>query len=105
MKAALLGGERGRLAVLAAAKCAATGACRASPLVGGVFAPSLIVGALGGAAVGSSCAYYSAAACLGALFRAPATGALLVTELFGAPGLFLPSLAAAAGACWVAGRE
>ena len=80
---------------LAAAKVAATGACVSSPLVGGLFAPTLILGALGGAAVSPTVARYAAAACLGAFFGTPVTGALLVAELLKAPALVLPSLIAA----------
>jgi len=51
-KAALAGSlSRNRVLTLAAAKVAATGACVSSPLVGGLFAPTLILGALGGAAL------------------------------------------------------
>ena len=40
-------------------------------------------------------ARYAAAACLGAFFGTPVTGALLVAELLKAPALVLPSLIAA----------
>ena len=40
-------------------------------------------------------ARYAAAACLGAFFGTPVTGALLVAELLKAPALVLPSLVAA----------
>ena len=95
-KAALAGSlSRNRVLTLAAAKVAATGACVSSPLVGGLFAPTLILGALGGAAVSPTVARYAAAACLGAFFGTPVTGALLVAELLKAPALVLPSLIAA----------
>mmetsp|Transcript_23296 Transcript_23296/g.60711 ORF Transcript_23296/g.60711 Transcript_23296/m.60711 type:complete len:429 (+) Transcript_23296:120-1406(+) len=95
-KAALAGSlSRNRVLTLAAAKVAATGACVSSPLVGGLFAPTLILGALGGAAVSPTVARYAAAACLGAFFGTPITGALLVAELLKAPALVLPSLIAA----------
>jgi H+/Cl- antiporter ClcA len=95
-KAALAGSlSRNRVLTLAAAKVAATGACVSSPLVGGLFAPTLILGALGGAAVSPTVARYAAAACLGAFFGTPVTGALLVAELLKAPALVLPSLVAA----------
>ena len=42
-----------------------------------------------------SAARYAAAACLGAFFGTPVTGALLVAELLKAPALVLPSLIAA----------
>ena len=57
--------------------------------------PTLILGALGGAAVSPTVARYAAAACLGAFFSTPVTGALLVAELLKAPALVLPSLIAA----------
>ena len=57
--------------------------------------PTLILGALGGAAVSPTVARYAAAACLGAFFGTPVTGALLVAELLKAPALVLPSLIAA----------
>lgn len=95
-KAALAGSlSRNRVLTLAAAKVAATSACVSSPLVGGLFAPTLILGALGGAAVSPTVGRYAAAACLGAFFGTPLTGALLVAELLRAPSLVLPSLCAA----------
>ena len=101
-KAALAGSlSRNRVLTLAAAKVAATGACVSSPLVGGLFAPTLILGALGGAAVSPTVARYAAAACLGAFFGTPVTGALLVAELLkgaGAGAAFIGRGGARAGA-------
>ena len=47
--------------------------------------------ALGGAAVSPPVARYAAAACLGALFGTPVTGALFLAELLKAPALVLPT--------------
>ena len=106
-KAALAGSlSRNRVLTLAAAKVAATGACVSSPLVGGLFAPTLILGALGGAAVSPTVARYAAAACLGAFFGTPVTGRAAgrgTAEGAGAGAAFVGRRGPRAGAAEVVG--
>ena len=70
-----------------------------STLVGGTFAPTLLIGALGGATVSPACAHFAAAACLGAFFQAPVTAALILFELTKTKyALLVPTLLAAVAA-------
>lgn len=94
------------------AKVAATSLCLSAGLVGGLFAPSLFLGAALGAtfaqtadgvshllgvaeAVPSEIILTGAASVLGAVFSSPCTATLLVFDLTHNPRLLLPSLLAA----------
>ncbi|KAG8469689.1 hypothetical protein KFE25_006144 [Diacronema lutheri] len=98
--------------LLYAAKVAATSVCLGSGLVGGLFAPSLFLGAALGAAFSQAAAGISlllgvpealpaeliltgAASVLGAVLSSPLTSALLVFDLTHNARLLLPSLLAA----------
>jgi H+/Cl- antiporter ClcA len=104
----------GLLAQLAVAKVAATALCRGGRLVGGLYAPSILVGAalggafgsaVGGAGVADPPAYalVGAAAVLAAACGVPLTASLLVFELTRDYVVIVPTLGAAGVAAWVAG--
>lgn len=96
----------GSLAGLLVAKIAATSVCVGGGLVGGLFAPSLFLGALvgdmmghffltsGGVVDGTSYVVVGAAAVLGAACRAPLTAMALMVEITRDTGLLVPLLAA-----------
>ncbi|GFH13597.1 chloride channel protein, partial [Haematococcus lacustris] len=95
----------GSLFGLLLAKIAATSVCVGGGLVGGLFAPSLFLGALvgdimgqlvGGGSVVDTTSYVvvGAAAVLGAACRAPLTAMALMVEITRDTGLLVPLLAA-----------
>ncbi|GFR48199.1 hypothetical protein Agub_g10016 [Astrephomene gubernaculifera] len=101
----------GDLAALLTAKIAATAVCVGGGLVGGLFAPSLFLGALVGDVMGhfvavpwglpdpTSLVVVGAAAVLGASCRAPLTAVALMVEITRDTGLLVPLLAAIGAAC------
>ena len=100
-----------------AAKVAATATCRGGRLVGGLYAPSILMGAALGAAVAGAAgaagvgglagpqayALTGAAGMLAATCGVPLTAALLVFELTRDYMTVVPTLGAAGVAAWVAG--
>ncbi|MEW5312393.1 MAG: hypothetical protein WDW38_004032 [Sanguina aurantia] len=96
----------GNLLLLLSAKLAATAVCVGGGLVGGLFAPSLFLGALVGDIMGhfvaipwgipdpTSLVVVGAAATLGASCRAPLTAIALMVEITRDTGLLVPLLAA-----------
>jgi len=107
------------LMTLVAAKVGATSVCRASGLVGGVYAPSLFMGAALGAAYGAAASQLPFAASLGfgspaayalvgmaatlaAVCRVPLTAILLMFEYTQDFRMLLPLMASVGVAAWVA---
>ena len=107
------------LMTLVAAKVGATSVCRASGLVGGVYAPSLFMGAALGAAYGAAASQLPFAAALGfgspaayalvgmaatlaAVCRVPLTAILLMFEYTQDFRMLLPLMASVGVAAWVA---
>ena len=105
------------LAVVVGFKIAASAVCRSSGLVGGVYAPSIFIGAAVGAAfwIGASApvaasgvtlsspemySLVGAAAMLAAFCRVPLTATLLLFELTQDYSIILPTLAAVGFARW-----
>ncbi|GAX78773.1 hypothetical protein CEUSTIGMA_g6210.t1 [Chlamydomonas eustigma] len=94
----------GSITALLFAKVAATSVCVGGGLVGGLFAPSLFLGALVGDIVGqyftagvadnATFVVVGAAAVLGASCRAPLTAIALMVEITRDTGLLVPLLAA-----------
>ncbi len=96
----------GSLVGLLGAKLAATAVCVGGGLVGGLFAPSLFLGALVGDIMGqltgsgmrvvdnTTFVVVGAAAVLGAACRAPLTAMALMVEITRDTGLLVPLLAA-----------
>lgn len=103
--------QPGGLVALLLAKLAATSVCVGGGLVGGLFAPSLFMGALVGDIVGhylvagvatsNTFVVVGAAAVLGASCRAPLTAITLMVEITRDTGLLVPLLAAIGTACLV----
>eukprot|EP00894_Picocystis_sp_ML_P003409 jgi/Pico_ML_1/53926/g4391.t1 len=104
---------------IAAAKIVATCVCRSSGLVGGIYAPSLFLGAAVGCSYGSlalfgmsggmhdfasfdSYAIVGMASMLAGICRVPLTSVLLMFELTRDYNILLPSLAAVGLSYWVA---
>lgn len=107
------------LMTLVAAKVGTTSVCRASGLVGGVYAPSLFMGAALGAAYGAAASQLPFAAALGfgspaayalvgmaatlaAVCRVPLTAILLMFEYTQDFRMLLPLMASVGVAAWVA---
>eukprot|EP00198_Chlamydomonas_reinhardtii_P000776 XP_001690111.1 predicted protein [Chlamydomonas reinhardtii] len=100
------GMSAGDLTALLTAKIVATSVCVGGGLVGGLFAPSLFLGALVGDIMGhfvaepwglpdpTSLVVVGAAAVLGAACRAPLTAIALMVEITRDTGLLVPLLAA-----------
>lgn len=116
--AAWLGGSDGAAGLAFAAKLAGVALALAAPLVGGVFAPSLFLGASLGAALAQALAIVApglaidpgayALVGMGALFagflRTPLASVLIVFELTGDYGLVIPLMLAVAVSVLVARR-
>lgn len=108
----LLQGHSGRGLTLAAGKFVATLAASASGAPGGVFAPSLAIGAgLGaafahtglGAMAGRDAVVLGMAAYLSGVVQAPLTSAVILMEMTRAPGLVGPLLLASLIGRWASG--
>jgi chloride channel protein, CIC family len=101
----------GLLVALLAMKIVATSATAAGNGVGGLFFPSVMMGAAVGGAVGhavpgpaSLFAVVGIAAFLGGAYKVPLAGVAFVAEATGAPGYIIPGLIAAAIAYLASGR-
>jgi CBS domain-containing protein len=100
------------LVALIAMKMVATTATAAGNGVGGLFFPSVLMGAALGGAMGhvlpgppSLFAVVGMAAFLGGAYKVPLAGVAFVAETTGAPGYIIPGLVAAAIAYIASGRD
>ena len=102
----------GLLVALFAMKVIATSATATGNGVGGLFFPSVLMGATLGGAIGhlvpgpaSLFAVVGIAAFLGGAYKVPLAGVAFVAEATGAPGYIIPGLIAAAIAYLVSGQK